>query len=49
MQISLLTPLFNRLDLTRACLASLRQTFARWDYEFAGAIGNTGGGGCRAR
>ena len=34
MQISIITPLFNRLDLTRACLESLRRTLAGWDYEW---------------
>ena len=34
MQISLITPLFNRLDLTRACLESARRTLAGWDYEW---------------
>ncbi len=34
MQISLVTPLFNRLDLTRACLESARRTLAGWDYEW---------------
>lgn len=34
MQISLVTPLFNRLDLTRACLESARRTLADWDYEW---------------
>ena len=34
MQISLVTPLFNRLDLTRTCLESARRTLAGWDYEW---------------
>ena len=34
MQISLVTPLFNRLDLTRACLESAGRTLAGWDYEW---------------
>ncbi len=34
MQISLLTPLFNRLDLTRACVESVRRTLAGWEFEW---------------
>ncbi len=34
MQVSIITPLFNRLDLTRACLESLRRTLDGWDYEW---------------
>ena len=34
MQISIITSLFNRLDLTRACVDSLRHTLRRWDYEW---------------
>ena len=34
MQLSIITPLFNRLDLTRACLESLRRTLDGWDYEW---------------
>ena len=33
MQVSIITPLFNRLDLTRVFLASLGQTLRRWQYE----------------
>ena len=34
MQISLITPLFNRLDLTRAYVESARRTLGGWDYEW---------------
>ena len=34
MQISIITPLFNRLDLTRACLESARRTLEGRDYEW---------------
>ena len=33
MQVSIITPLFNRLDLTRVFLESLEQTLRRWQYE----------------
>ena len=33
MQISIITSLFNRLDLTRACLRSLEDTLRGWRYE----------------
>ena len=33
-QISIITPLFNRLDLTRACVASARDTLDGWEYEW---------------
>ena len=33
MQVSILTPLFNRLDLTRVFLESLERTLRRWTYE----------------
>ena len=33
MQVSIITPLFNRLDLTRAYLESLERTLHRWRYE----------------
>lgn len=33
MEVSLLIPLFNRLDLTRACLESLERTLRRWHHE----------------
>ena len=33
MQVSIITSLFNRLDLTRAYLASLERTLQGWDYE----------------
>ena len=33
MNISIITSLFNRLDLTRVYLESLERTLARWDYE----------------
>lgn len=32
-QVSIITPLFNRLDLTRAYLESLERTLRRWRYE----------------
>ncbi len=34
MQVSIITPLFNRLELTRACQESLARTLAGWDYEW---------------
>ena len=34
MQLSVITPLFNRLELTRACQESLERTLAGWDYEW---------------
>ena len=34
MQVSIVTPLFNRLELTRACQESLERTLAGWDYEW---------------
>ena len=34
MQLSIITPLFNRLELTRACLESGRRTLGGWDYEW---------------
>ncbi len=34
MQVSIITPLCNRLDLTRACLESARRTLDGWDYEW---------------
>ncbi len=33
MQVSIITPLFNRLDLTRAYLSSLESTLRQWRYE----------------
>ena len=33
MQVSIITPLFNRLDLTRVYLESLERTLRRWQYE----------------
>ncbi len=33
MQVSIIIPLFNRLDLTRACLDSLQRTLRGWRYE----------------
>ena len=34
MQLSVVTPLFNRLELTIACRESLERTLAGWDYEW---------------
>ena len=34
MQVSVITPLFNRLELTLACQESLERTLAGWDYEW---------------
>ncbi len=34
MQVSVITPLFNRLELTRACAESLHRTLAGWEYEW---------------
>ncbi len=34
MQISIVTALFNRLELTRACLESGVRALTRWDYEW---------------
>ncbi len=34
MQVSIVTPLFNRLELTRACIESLQRTLGADDYEW---------------
>ncbi len=34
MQISIITPLFNRLELTRACIESLERTTGKEGYEW---------------